>query len=88
MTLTLIGSSAFPRLEARHSIILCSPVLIKRYSMTDRVAWMTRPSQLASRKPSLIVSLPASGYYLPHSITQTEEAYLVQKVIALGFNFP
>ena len=36
----------------------------------------------------LISSLPASGYYLPNFVTEAEEAYLLQKVIALGFDFP
>ena len=39
-------------------------------------------------RDTLISSLPASGYYLPNFITEAEEAYLLQKVIALGFDFP
>ena len=35
----------------------------------------------------LISSLPASGYYLPNFVTEAEEAYLLQKVIALSFDF-
>ena len=34
----------------------------------------------ASFQEVLIPSLPASGYYVPNFITETEEAYLLQKV--------
>lgn len=34
---------------------------------------------------ALIPSLPASGYYVPNFITETEEAYLLQKVYSPGF---
>ena len=42
----------------------------------------------ATIQEALIPFLPASGYYLPNFITEAEEAYLLQKVIALGFDFP
>ena len=35
---------------------------------------------------ALIPSLPASGYYVPNFITETEEAYLLQKVYFPGFD--
>ena len=35
----------------------------------------------ASLQEVLIPSLPASGYYVPNFITETEEAYLLQKVM-------
>lgn len=34
----------------------------------------------ASLQGALIPSLPASGYYIPNFITETEEAYLLQKI--------
>lgn len=34
----------------------------------------------ASLQEALIPALPASGYYIPNFITETEEAYLLQKV--------
>lgn len=34
----------------------------------------------ASLQEALISSLPASGYYVPNFISETEEAYLLQKV--------
>ena len=36
----------------------------------------------------LISSLPASGYYLPNFVTEAEEAFLLQKVIAPSLDFP
>ena len=42
----------------------------------------------ASLQEALIATLPASGYYLSNFITEAEEADLLQKVIALGFDFP
>lgn len=34
----------------------------------------------ASLQKALITSLPASGYYIPNFITESEEAYLLQKI--------
>ena len=49
---------------------------------------MDDPPLPASLQEALIDSLPASGYYLPNFITEAEEAHLLQKVIAPGFDFP
>ena len=37
-------------------------------------------SRPASLQEALISSLPASGYYVPNFISETEEAYLLEKV--------
>lgn len=39
----------------------------------------------ASLVEALIPSLPNSGYYVPNFISETEEAYLLQKVSHPGF---
>ena len=39
----------------------------------------------ASLQEALISSLPAAGYYVPNFISETEEAYLLQKVSHPGF---
>ncbi len=39
----------------------------------------------ASLQDALIASLPATGYYLPNFITETEEADLLRKVKSPGF---
>ena len=49
---------------------------------------MVDQSISVSLQEILISSLPASGYYLPNFITEAEEADLLQKVVALGFDFP
>ena len=40
----------------------------------------------ASLQEVLIPSLPASGFYVPNFITETEEAYLLQQVSFLRFS--
>ena len=36
----------------------------------------------ANLQEALILTLPASGYYIPHFITSEEETHLIQKVLA------
>ena len=42
----------------------------------------------ATLQEVLIPLLPASGYYIPNFISETEEAYLLHKVSLPEFGFP